>query len=463
MILGRCHTRRDAVTRAFAKGPIRAAMGLASLFALCSFLIAVFSLLAYRLALVDIIRPLPDGPVVHPVTSLSVILLAVCVVLTMQRVRWFIDGVCTVVVLGALAQLVFPVQASRWFQTIDPFPAGQEAAVSTSTALCLLMLAASLLLRRYGNATVSQILSVLAYGAPAMALVGFILGVQESHVSMSLTTVLMLIPLCVATALRTVYHGFLRALLGPTRVSALARRHIALVMMAPYLMGLSLAGIRPNAANASLVILIVASSQTVGLVVAFLALSFCNLERRSNILQRRTETRAARDGLTGAMNRANFTSHARREIGQHRSIRSTVSLLFVDVDHFKCINDTYGHETGDRVLKRIIRLARGCLRSGDTVARWGGEEFVVLLPATDLNGALLIAEKIRCRIEVERFDALETGLQVTVSIGCAEMNSSEGLDQLVARADCALYEAKRQGRNQTAADNIDWPPGKPDV
>jgi diguanylate cyclase (GGDEF)-like protein len=94
------------------------------------------------------------------------------------------------------------------------------------------------------------------------------------------------------------------------------------------------------------------------------------------------------------------------------------------------------------------------------VARWGGEEFVVLLPATDLNGALLIAEKIRCRIEVERFDALETGLQVTVSIGCAEMNSSEGLDQLVARADCALYEAKRQGRNQTAADNIDWPPGK---
>jgi diguanylate cyclase (GGDEF)-like protein len=199
------------------------------------------------------------------------------------------------------------------------------------------------------------------------------------------------------------------------------------------------------------VILIVVSSQTVGLVVAFLALSFCNLERRSNVLQRRIETQARRDGLTGAMNRASFTNHARREIDQHRKIRSNVSLLFVDVDHFKRINDTFGHNTGDQVLKRIIRRARGCLRSGDTVARWGGEEFVVLLPSTDLNGALLLAEKIRQCIGVEQLDELATGLQVTVSIGCAEMSSGEGLDELVCRADRALYEAKHRGRNQTVA------------
>ena len=449
--MGQCHARAGAVTRSLVKGPNRAAPGLVSLFALCSFLIAVFSLVAYRLALDNIIRPLPDGPAVHPVTSLSVILLSVCVVLTMQRVRRFVDAACTAVVLGALVQLVFPEQTSYWLLEVNPFPVGPEAAVSTSTALCLLMLATSLLVRRYRDAAVSQLLSVLAYGAPAMALVGFLLGIQNSHVSMPLTTILMLIPLCVATALRTVYHGFMRALLGPTRVSALARRHLALVMMAPYLLGLGLVGIRPNAADAAIVILIVASSQTVGLVVAFLALSFCNLERRSNILQRRTEMRATRDGLTRAMNRASFTSHARQEIGQHRGIKSNVSLLFVDVDHFKRINDTYGHEAGDRVLKRIIRLARGGLRSGDTVARWGGEEFVVLLPATDLNGALLIAEKIRCRIEDEHYDALEPGLQVTVSIGCAEIDSSEGLDELIARADRALYEAKHQGRNQSVA------------
>jgi diguanylate cyclase (GGDEF)-like protein len=451
VLLERSYTRAVAVSTGHVKRPIRAALGLASLFALCSFLIAVLALVAYRLGLVDIIQPLADDPALHPVTVLSVILLAVCVVLTMQRASPVVDGVCAVVLLGALAQLAYPDEASRWLQELNPFPAGPAAVVSTSTALCLLMLAASLLLRRYRNAVISQMLSVLAYGVPALALVGFVLGVQVPHATMSLATVLMLIPLCVATALCTVYHGFLRALLGPTRISALARRHLALAMMAPYLLGLSIIDISPDAAEISFLILIVASSQIVGLVVAFLVLSFGNVERRSDILRRRAETRARRDGLTGAMNRASFASHARREICKHRKVRDNVSLLFVDVDHFKRINDTYGHQTGDQVLKRIIRLTRDCLRSGDTVARWGGEEFVVLLPVTDLNGALLIAEKIRSRIGVEHFDELATGLQVTVSIGCAEMGNSEGLDELVARADRALYEAKHRGRNQTVA------------
>ena len=449
MFLGRGDSRACTVPKANVKGAVRTALGLASLFALCSFLVAVVALVAYRLGLVDIIQPLSDGPALHPVTAMSVILLATCVVLTTPRARPFIDGVCAVVLLGALARLAFPDEASLWLQQHNTYPAGPEAVVSTGTALCLLLLATSLLLRQYGNAVISQMMSVLAYSAPALALVGFVLGIQEPHARMSLTTVLMLTPLCVATALSTVFHGFLRPLLGPTRISGLARRHLALVMMAPYLLGLSIINISPDAAEISFLILIVASSQTVGLVVALLALSFGNLERRSNILQRRAEMRAMRDGLTGALNRASFTNQAHREIGEHRRIRSTVSLLFIDVDHFKRINDTHGHETGDEVLKRIIRLMRRCLRKGDTVARWGGEEFVVLLPATDLNGTLLIAEKIRHCIEAEYFDDLASGLRVTVSIGCVEMNSGEGLDELVAQADRALYAAKHRGRNQT--------------
>jgi diguanylate cyclase (GGDEF)-like protein len=451
MLLGRGYSRAGTLSKAYVKGPVRAALGLASLFALCCFLIAVVALVAYRLDLVDIIQPLTDGPALHPVTALSVILLATCVVLTIPRARPFIDGVCAVVLLGALARLAFPNEASLWLQQHNTNPAEPEAVVSTGTALCLLLLAVSLLLRQYGNAVISQMMSVLAYSAPALTLVGLVLGLQVPYARMSLTTVLMLIPLCVATALSTVFHGFLRTLLGPTRISALTRRHLALIMMAPYLLGLSIINISPDAAEISFLILIVTSSQTVGLVVAFLAMSFGNLERRSNILQRRAETRAMRDGLTGALNRASFTNHAHREIGQNRRIKRNVSLLFVDVDHFKRINDTYGHKTGDQVLKRIIRLTRGCLRNGDTVARWGGEEFVALLPATDLNGALLIAEKIRHGIEVEQFDELAAGLHVTVSIGCVEMSSSEGLDELVARADRALYEAKHRGRNQTVA------------
>jgi diguanylate cyclase (GGDEF)-like protein len=451
VLLGRDSSRAGKASKAHVKGPVRAALGLASLFALCSFLIAVVALVAYRLGLVDIVQPLADSPAIHPVTALCVILLAICVVLKNPRARPFIDGVCSVVLLGALARLAFPDEASVWLQQFNSYPAGPDAVVSTGTALCLLLLAASLLLRQYGNAVISQMMSVIAYSAPALALVGFVFGIEEPHARMSLTTVLMLTTLCVATALSTVFHGFLGPLLGPTHISALARRHLALVMMAPYLLGLSILDINPDAAETSFLILIVASSQTVGLVVAFMALSFGKLERRSNILQRRAETRAMRDGLTGALNRASFTNQAHREISEHRRIKSVVSLLFIDVDHFKCINDTYGHATGDEVLKRIIRLMRGCLRKGDTVARWGGEEFVVLLPATDLNGALLIAEKIRHRIEVGHLDDLAAGLLVTVSIGCVGMNCCEGLDELVAQADRALYEAKHRGRNQTVA------------
>ena len=449
MLLGQSHTRAGTVSAAPVKRPLRAALSLASLIALCSFLIAVIALVAYRLGLVDFIQPLAEGPALHPVTALSVVLLAVCVVLPTQRFRPFIDGVCAVILLVALARLAFPNVASLWLQQNSAFPAA--AVVSTSTTLCLLMLSASLLLRQYANALISQAMSVLAYSAPALALLGFVVGVQAPYAKMSLTTVLMLIPLCAATALRTVYQGFMRPLLGPTRISALARRHLALVMVAPYLLGISIIDVSPDAAEISFVILIVASSQTVGLIVAFLALSFGNMERRSNVQRRRAEMRASRDGLTGAMNRASFTSHARREISKQRKMQSNVSLLFIDADHFKRINDTYGHQTGDQVLKRIIRITRRCLRNGDTVARWGGEEFVAMLPATGLDGALLIAEKIRHRIEVENFDESASGLRVTVSIGCVEMSGDEGLDALVARADQALYLAKDQGRNQTVA------------
>jgi diguanylate cyclase (GGDEF)-like protein len=424
---------------------------MASLFALSSFLVAIATIIAYPLHFIPILRPMGNGPAVNPLTSLSVILLCFCVVLAMYRTRRLVDGICTVVLLSAVMQLATPDMVYRWLQENIPMPALPGTVVLTSPAFCLLLLSVSLLLRQHRNAVVSQMLCVIAYGAPAQALVGYVLGVQEPRAGMSLTTVLMLIPLCVATALRTVHHGFLRALLRRTRVSMLARRHLALVMMVPYLLGLGIVGIRPDAANFFFVILIVSSSQTVGLIVALLTLSFGKLERRSHILQRRAETRARRDGLTGAMNRAGFIEHARLEIDRRRRDLGHVSLLFVDIDHFKRINDTCGHGVGDQVLQRIIRLSRGCLRSGDTIARWGGEEFVVLLPATDLDGAVMIAEKIRLRIEAEQFDELATGLHVTVSVGCAQMSGGEGLENLVARADRGLYEAKHRGRNQSVA------------
>jgi diguanylate cyclase (GGDEF)-like protein len=121
-----------------------------------------------------------------------------------------------------------------------------------------------------------------------------------------------------------------------------------------------------------------------------------------------------------------------------------LSALMVDIDHFKPVNDIHGHQTGDRVLAEAARRMLEAVRGTDIVARWGGEEFVIMLRDCGLGEAMAIAEKIRTQIANTPFHHVGT---VTVSIGAAELRPGEGLEPWLARADAALYEAKRSGRN----------------
>ena len=124
------------------------------------------------------------------------------------------------------------------------------------------------------------------------------------------------------------------------------------------------------------------------------------------------------------------------------------SLLMVDLDHFKSINDTYGHAAGDEVLRRVASLGKLVFRSGDLFARWGGEEFVCLLPGTDQWGAILAAEKLRSAIE--RLSIVNGGraIPVTASIGVSSVGSDDRvMDDALLRADGAVYRAKNDGRN----------------
>lgn len=431
----------------------------AALAALLSFVAAIAALLAYRLGLTDVVQPRPGDPALHPLLPMCAILLATAVVLNPHRARRLADALALVVLCVAPALSGWNLPGAGWFHRhlaltprLETLAAGDSGAFfSAGGALCLGLLAAAVLLRNHRRFIASQLLAFLAFSAPALALLGFLLGLRDHFIAMPLAAVLMLVPLNAAVSLSSVHHGLLRAVIGPARVSRLARRYILLAMVAPYALGVLIVELSRSAASTAVVILVVATSQTVGLIVAFLALSFGNLERRRSVLARREAWRARHDGLTGAMNRAAFTDQASRTIGDRRSRESGVSLLFVDVDFFKRINDSYGHEAGDRVLNRLIRVTRDCLRRGDLVARWGGEEFVVLLPETSLGGARVIAEKIRARVCTESLDDVAPGLRITVSIGCAEIGRREGLDGLVARADKALYEAKHRGRNRTVA------------
>jgi len=124
-----------------------------------------------------------------------------------------------------------------------------------------------------------------------------------------------------------------------------------------------------------------------------------------------------------------------------------LALLVLDIDHFKQINDTRGHDTGDRVLRELTALIQRQLRSTDWLARWGGEEFVVLLPSVRTGHATVLAENLRTAVEGHVFEP-NAPVPVTVSVGLALRGAGEGFEALFKRADEALYQAKRSGRNR---------------
>jgi diguanylate cyclase (GGDEF)-like protein len=170
-------------------------------------------------------------------------------------------------------------------------------------------------------------------------------------------------------------------------------------------------------------------------------------------LYHEVEVHSRTDLLTGLLHHASFKTLLHEEIARAQATGRPLSLVMCDVDHFKAVNDTYGHLVGDQVLVQIAHLLRDTLRISDTVSRYGGEEFAMLLPATASTGAGEISERIRAAIEampmIVKTEAAEQTLRKTISMGCATFpdHAPDGAT-LVEAADAALYRAKRGGRNK---------------
>ena len=163
---------------------------------------------------------------------------------------------------------------------------------------------------------------------------------------------------------------------------------------------------------------------------------------------------AVRDELTGAYNRRHLREVLTLESMRNDRHGGAFSLLILDIDHFKHINDDYGHLAGDLVLKRVAEIIAGELRQTDVLCRYGGEEFAVLLPQTPLVGARTTAERIRLAVERSQYYAVDSELLVTLSIGVAEYIRREDPERTFQRADEALYRAKDAGRNRTMAASL---------
>lgn len=158
---------------------------------------------------------------------------------------------------------------------------------------------------------------------------------------------------------------------------------------------------------------------------------------------------AMTDSLTGLLNKRAFSKKLLEEVDRSSRYHHALTVAMIDVDHFKHFNDTEGHVLGDEALKKISQILSGNLRKSDSVGRFGGEEFIVMMPETKMQSGLEICERLRASIEQERFQGREKASYLTISIGLSVFpEAGETAESLITAADSALYEAKQSGRNR---------------
>ena len=175
---------------------------------------------------------------------------------------------------------------------------------------------------------------------------------------------------------------------------------------------------------------------------------------QTNLKNARNEART--DGLTGVNNRKAFDEILAEQIEQARNSKSPLCLVIGDIDHFKAFNDTWGHRTGDQVLKLVASCLKSGVRDEDFVARYGGEEFAVVMPASSLDGAEEVANRIREAVQARELMKRSTGEslgRVTMSMGISIFRSGDNAASLIERADANLYTAKKSGRNRVIVES----------
>ena len=169
---------------------------------------------------------------------------------------------------------------------------------------------------------------------------------------------------------------------------------------------------------------------------------------------------ATLDALTGFYNRHQLEVRMKQEVANAKRQQAPLCGIMTDIDFFKNVNDTYGHAVGDLVLKTIAKVIRGQLREYDIAGRYGGEEFSILLPFTEIHEAKMVAERLRCAIESKTIDIskvnpdIETkNINITISLGIYELKENDNVEDLIIKADKALYQAKNTGRNKVVVNN----------
>ncbi|WP_077034543.1 diguanylate cyclase [Pelomonas sp. KK5] len=408
---------------------------------------------------IELLRALVPGMTpMNPMTA--VLFLLACLALWRHRLLGR-PGAAARLVLGCGAVLVF-VSTTRLLGYLTPLDLGIDRLLfaarldgnqmAPNTATNFLLLGLSLALVARGRSVLAgQVLVTVSSTISFMALLGYVYQVPlfglPGYVPMAFHVSLCFLLVETGLLASSADGGFVAMLMSQRSGGKAARRLLPAVLVLPAVLGgLGILGMRHAMFAPEFAVALMATFCSVGLAGLMLGTA-----GRLNDGDAEVERLLSTDMLTGVMNRRTILEVLGGETASCLRYRVPLCTAMVDIDHFKHINDNHGHAAGDEVLRRVGSLIQASLRATDSAGRYGGEEFVVVLPHTGSEGAFTYAERLRSSIAAAEF-ALSSGevLRVTCSIGIAQMAVAESPqpDQALAHADEALYLAKRSGRNR---------------
>ncbi len=335
----------------------------------------------------------------------------------------------------------------------DPAHALYPGRMALVTALNFVLLGAAMLLPRFSWADyVKEYLALMAALFSMFAVIGYLYEVPALYGVVGPTSTGMALHTGVGGLLLALGFlfveretGFVRVFEGPSIASMVARYMVPLAVLVPAGLGAIFIRSRWNFSHPHLVMALSVVSDIVLLVLLIWTLAFMiqRVERERALVQLQAET----DRLTGIYNRRYFETSLEAEVERARRYGSPMSLLLIDVDRFKELNDRHGHLVGDRVLRRLVRECESRLRTSDVFCRYGGEEFAIIAPETTGQAGIVLARRVREGVEAMRMDFLAES--ITISMGVAAWEPSFATNEdFIAAADSALYLSKKAGRNR---------------
>lgn len=403
--------------------------------------------LGYVLDVPQLFRPFANGPATSPLTLILIGLLAICQ-LKFRHSRSLslsMDMMLGTVVLLCLfrcAEFFLGEGVVHLSALLDRFAPPGDTGAPARTGLNTTIVALGLsigFLARFRAPALGLLMAILVPILPLISLIGYSFRLGGFYGDMALTTLLLFLPLSCAMLANYAHKRLLRPLIADTLLGRIARLQLLASLVLPLGLGVMVFGLPSNIHSGWTAVYVGMMVWSICALVVLTARAHEATDHMRRKIERRLVTLSMRDALTGVVNR--------QGVADALPMLDTASLgvILLDLDFFKQVNDTYGHAVGDSILQQTGEVLRARMRPDDVVARWGGEEFLVLAPDMSTDHLPNLCEDLRKRVAnlVE-----DTGVELTASVGATIMlGDSEGLEEALARADTGLYIAKSKGRN----------------